>query len=51
MVMGKVVTHLCLTLITKELKFSAEHSRVVKHYIYSDTKYHILCTVLLLHFT
>jgi hypothetical protein len=28
---GKVVTHLCLTLIIKELKFSVEQSRVVKH--------------------
>ena len=25
MVVGKVVAHLCLTLITKELKFSVEH--------------------------
>ena len=33
MVMGKMVTHLCLTLIIKEMKFSVEHSRVVKHYI------------------
>jgi len=31
MVVGKVVTHLCLTLIIKELKFSVEQSRVVKH--------------------
>jgi hypothetical protein len=30
MVVGKVVTHLCLTLIIKELKFSVEQSRVVK---------------------
>jgi hypothetical protein len=29
MVVGKVVTHLCLTLIIKELKFSVEHDRVV----------------------
>ena len=29
MVVGKVVTHLCLTLIFKELKFSLEHDRVV----------------------
>ena len=29
MVVGKVVTHLCLTLIIKELKFSVEQSRVV----------------------
>ena len=31
MVVGKVMTHLCLTLIIKELKFSVEQSRVVKH--------------------
>ena len=31
MVVGKVVAHLCLTLIIKELKFSVEQSRVVKH--------------------
>ena len=29
MVVGKVVAHLCLTLMTKELKFSVEHDRVV----------------------
>jgi hypothetical protein len=29
MIVGKVVVHLCLTLITKELKFSVEHDRVV----------------------
>jgi hypothetical protein len=29
MVVGKVVAHLCLTLIIKELKFSVEHDRVV----------------------
>jgi hypothetical protein len=29
MVVGKVVAHLCLTLITKELIFSVEHDRVV----------------------
>jgi hypothetical protein len=29
MVLGKVVAHLCLTLIIKELKFSLEHDRVV----------------------
>ena len=29
MVVGKVVAHLCLTLIIKELKFSVQHSRVV----------------------
>jgi hypothetical protein len=29
MVVGKVVAHLCLTLIIKELKFSVEHGRVV----------------------
>jgi hypothetical protein len=29
MVVGKVVTHLCLTLIIKELKFNVEHDRVV----------------------
>jgi hypothetical protein len=28
-VVGKVVAHLCLTLIIKELKFSVEHGRVV----------------------
>jgi hypothetical protein len=28
MVEGKVVTHLCLTLIIKELKFRVEHDRV-----------------------
>ena len=39
MVVGKVVAHLCLTLVIKELKFSVEHDRVVttlniiKHYI------------------
>ena len=29
MVVGKLVGHLCLTLIIKDLKFSVEHSRVV----------------------
>jgi hypothetical protein len=29
MVVGKVVAHLCLTLIIKELRFSVEHDRVV----------------------
>jgi hypothetical protein len=29
MVVGKVVAHLSLTLIIKELKFSVEHDRVV----------------------
>ena len=29
MVVGKVVAHLCLTLIIKELEFSVEHDRVV----------------------
>ena len=29
MVVGNVVAHLCITLIIKELKFIAEHSRVV----------------------
>ena len=29
MVVGKVVVHLCLTLIIKELKFSVEHDRVL----------------------
>ena len=29
MVIGKVVAHLCLTLIIKESKFSVEHDRVV----------------------
>jgi hypothetical protein len=29
MVVGKMVAHLCLTLIIKELKFSVEHDRVV----------------------
>jgi hypothetical protein len=29
MVVGKVVAHLSLTLIMKELKFSVEHDRVV----------------------
>jgi hypothetical protein len=29
MVVGKVVAHLCLTLIIKGLKFSVEHDRVV----------------------
>jgi hypothetical protein len=29
MVVGKVVVHLLLTLIIKELKFSVEHDRVV----------------------
>ena len=29
MVVGKVVAHLCLTLIIKELNFSVEQSRVV----------------------
>ena len=31
MVVGKVVAHLCLTLIFRVMKFSVEHSRVVKH--------------------
>ena len=34
MVVGKVVAHLCLTLIIIELKFSVEHDRVV-----TNTKY------------
>jgi hypothetical protein len=29
LVVGKVVVHLCLTLIIKELKFSVEHDRLV----------------------
>ena len=29
MVVGKVVVHLCLTLLIKEYKFSVEQSRVV----------------------
>jgi hypothetical protein len=29
MIVGKVVVHLCLTLIIKELKFNVEHDRVV----------------------
>jgi hypothetical protein len=29
MVVGKVVAHLCLSLIIKEFKFSVEHDRVV----------------------
>jgi hypothetical protein len=29
MVVGKVVAHLCLTLIIKELKFSIKHDRLV----------------------
>jgi hypothetical protein len=29
MVVGKVVAHLCLTLIIKEMKFNVEHDRVV----------------------
>ena len=29
MVVGKMVAHLCLTLIIKELKSSVEHDRVV----------------------
>ena len=29
MVVGKVVAHLCLTLIIEELKFNVEHDRVV----------------------
>jgi hypothetical protein len=29
MVVGKVVAHLCQTLIIKELKYSIEHDRVV----------------------
>jgi hypothetical protein len=29
MVVGKVVTHLCLALIINELRFSVEHDRVV----------------------
>ena len=28
-IVGKVVAHLCLTLIIKELKFSVEHDRMV----------------------
>jgi hypothetical protein len=39
MVVGKVVAHLCLTLIIKGLKFSVEHDRVVT--TQSNTKYHI----------
>ena len=29
MVVGKVVAHLCLSLIINQLKFSVEHDRVV----------------------
>jgi hypothetical protein len=29
MVVGKVVAHLCVTLIIKELKFNVEHDRMV----------------------
>jgi hypothetical protein len=29
MVVGKVVAHLCLTLIIKDLRFNVEHGRVV----------------------
>jgi hypothetical protein len=29
MIVGKVVVHLCLTLIIKKLKFSVEYDRVV----------------------
>jgi len=29
MVVGRVVAHLCLTLIIKKLKFSVEHDRVI----------------------
>jgi hypothetical protein len=29
MVVGKVVAHLCLTLIIKEFKFNVEHDRLV----------------------
>jgi hypothetical protein len=32
MVVGKVVAHLCLALIIKELRFSVEHDRVVKQH-------------------
>ena len=32
MTIGKVATHLCLTLIVKELKINDEHGRVVKFY-------------------
>ena len=38
MVVEKVVTHLCLTLIIKELKFSVEYDRVV-------TTLNIICSV------
>jgi hypothetical protein len=30
MIVGKVLAHLCLTLIIKQLKISVEHDRVVK---------------------
>jgi hypothetical protein len=30
MIVGKMVAHLCLTLIIKELKFWVEHDRVVR---------------------
>jgi hypothetical protein len=41
MVVGKVMAHLCLTLLIKELKFSVEHGRVVTTLIQSNTKYHM----------
>jgi hypothetical protein len=41
MVVGKVVAHLYLTLIIKELKFSVEHDRLVTTLDTSNTKYHI----------
>ena len=37
---GKVVVHLCLTLIIKELKISVEQDKVV-----TNTKYHIYSVV------
>jgi hypothetical protein len=40
MVVGKVVAHLCLTLIIKEMKFSVEHDSVVTTLNTINTKYH-----------
>jgi hypothetical protein len=37
MVVGKVVAHLCLTLIIKELKSSVEHDRVVHNTKHNQT--------------
>ena len=45
MIVGKVATPLCLTLIIKELKFSVEQSRVVTTWNLNQALNIIFCVV------